>query len=130
MTPPAPYRGFTLIEVLVALAITATALVAGTLAMSALTRLAERQTGTLLAQLCADNTMAQWRLSRQWPDIGRSEQDCPQAGRSLRVQTDVATSPNPDFRRVSVRVLDDMGPSAPGSEAVTLLSLSTVLGRP
>lgn len=125
-----PHRGFTLIEVLVALAITATALVAGTLAMSALTRLAERQTGTLLAQMCANNAMAQWRLSRQWPDIGRIEQACPQAGRNLRVQTEVAASPNPDFRRVTVRVLDDRDSSAAGADAVSLLSLSTVLGRP
>ena len=62
--------GFTLIEVMVALGITAVALVAGTQATSALVRHAQRQSDSLLAQLCADNELVRLRLSRQMPGVG------------------------------------------------------------
>ena len=51
-------RGFTLIEVLVALGIVAIALVAGLQASAALTNNAQRQTDALLAQMCAENELA------------------------------------------------------------------------
>ncbi|MDB5913164.1 MAG: ral secretion pathway protein, partial [Ramlibacter sp.] len=46
-------RGFTLIEVLVALGIVSIALVTGLQATAALTRNAQRQSDVLLAHLCA-----------------------------------------------------------------------------
>ncbi|OZA53984.1 MAG: type II secretion system protein GspI, partial [Acidovorax sp. 17-64-282] len=51
----APERGFTLVEVLVALGIVAIALMAGLQATTALTRNAQRQSDIVLAQLCAEN---------------------------------------------------------------------------
>ena len=54
-------RGFTLVEVMVALAITAIALAAGLQASSALTRNAGRQSQVLQAQLCAHNALVQMR---------------------------------------------------------------------
>ncbi|MBC7393639.1 MAG: prepilin-type N-terminal cleavage/methylation domain-containing protein, partial [Variovorax sp.] len=56
-------RGFTLIEVLVALAIVAIALAAGTQATMALTRNAQRQSDVLLAQLCVENELVKARLA-------------------------------------------------------------------
>ena len=52
--PPINHQGFTLVEVLVALAIVAIALMAGLQATTALTRNALRQSDIVLAQLCAD----------------------------------------------------------------------------
>lgn len=112
--------GFTLVEVLVALAIVAVALMAGLQASSALTRNAQRQSDILLAQLCAENELVKTRLSRQMPAIGDSTQSCEQAGRTLTVAVAVRPTPNPTFRRVDAQVLDGNTP---------VLRLSTIVGR-
>ncbi len=101
---PRRARGFTLVEVMVALGITAIALVAGLKATAALTDNAERQGAVLLAQLCAENTLTELRLARQLPGVGDSSSDCAQAGRALQVMQTVRPTPNPRFRRVDVVV--------------------------
>lgn len=117
-------RGFTLIEVLVALAVVAIALAAGVQATGALARASERQSDQWLAQLCAENELTRLRLARQLPDIGDSTSDCDQAGRRFEVKLTVAPTPNPNFRRIDAVVV------APLQGADTrLLSLSTVMGR-
>ncbi len=113
-------RGFTLIEVLVALGIVAIALLAGLQAAGALTRNAQRQSDVLLAHLCAENELARVRLSKQMPSVGEADVACEQAGRTLTVRLLVAATPNPSFRRVDAQVLDAGAP---------LLRISTVVGR-
>ena len=103
MTSAGP-RGFTLVEVMVALAITAIALVAGLKATAAQTDHADRQGAVLLAQLCAENTLTELRLARQLPGVGDFNSDCTQAGRTLQVAQAVRPTPNPRFRRVDVTV--------------------------
>ena len=123
------HRGFTLIETLVALAIVAIALTAGLQATGSLTRLAERQQHQMLAQLCADNQMARVRLAKTLPGIGTSSETCMQARQVLNVTIDVLATPNPNFRRVDVRVLTPEPDRTPGTAAITLLQVSTVVGR-
>ena len=113
-------RGFTLVEVLVALGIVAIALMAGLQATAALVNNAQRQSDILLAHICAENELAKVRLSKQMPSVGDSDQACEQGGRSLQVKVSVSPTPNPSFRRVDAQVLD-------GSYGV--LRLSTVVGR-
>ena len=121
-------RGFTLVEIMVALAIVAVALTAGMRATGSLTQLSQRQQDQLLAQLCADNALAQVRLSRTLPGIGTSSQTCVQAGQSLDVVQDVLPTPNPNFRRVDVRVRPG-GSGSDGSQPINLMFVSTVVGR-
>jgi general secretion pathway protein I len=109
-------RGFTLVEVLVALSIVAIALMAGTQATSALTRHAQRQSDMLLAHVCAENELIKVRLTRQMPGVGDTQVACNQAGNALAVRA----TPNPNFHRVDAQVLDG---------EVSLLRLSTVVGR-
>lgn len=120
--PPRPaQQGFTLVEVLTALAIVAIALLAGAQASSALVRNSARQGDMLLAQLCAENALVAVRLSRQMPPLGEHNQACPQAGRSLSTSVFVLPTPNPAFRRVDAQVLDE--------DQQPLLRLSTIVGR-
>lgn len=116
---PSPH-GFTLIEVLVALAIVAIALMSGLKVSGALTRNAQRQSDVLLAQICADNALHQLRLSQQLPGVGDSRVACLQAERTFDVALTVRTTPNPAFRRVDAQVFEGTTP---------VLNTTTVLGR-
>ena len=113
-------RGFTLVEVLVALGIVAVALAAGARSTGALTRNADRQSDLLLAQLCAENALVAVRLAKQMPAIGDNTSTCEQGGRSLAVTLSVRPTPNPNFMRAEAQVSD---------QAQSLLNLSTVVGR-
>ena len=113
-------HGFTLIEVLVALAIVAIALSAGLQATSALTRNASRQSSVMLAHLCAENELVKVRLASTMPAIGDSAMACEQAGRSFGVTVSVRPTPNPSFLRVDAQVFEEQLP---------ILRLSTVVGR-
>lgn len=114
-------RGFTLIEVLVALVIVAIALGAGIKAAGALTHNAERLTQVSAAQWCAENQLTELRLTQQFPDIGDSAFSCEQLGRSYSGQLKVSPTPNPNFRRVDASIADDQG--------VPVLNLSTIMGK-
>ncbi|MGE4240833.1 type II secretion system minor pseudopilin GspI [Ramlibacter sp.] len=113
-------RGFTLIEVLVALGIVAIALGAGLQATAALTTNAMRQSDVLLAHLCAENELAKVRLAKQMPGVGETDIACEQAGRALRVHITVLPTPNPSFRRVDAQVFDVETP---------ILKIATIVGR-
>ena len=116
----APARGFTLIEVLVALGIVAIALLAGAQATSALTRNAQRQTNMLLGQICAENELVRMRLSQQMPPVGDSSGTCEQAGQVFGVTLVVRATPNPSFRRADVKINDGQFP---------ILSITSIVGR-
>ena len=110
--------GFTLIEVLVALAIVAIALLAGLQATTALTNNAMRQSDVLLAHVCAENELIGIRLLKQMPGVGNKTSACEQAGRNLQVTLSVQPTPNPKFRRVDAQISDGSTP---------VLRLSTVV---
>jgi general secretion pathway protein I len=114
------HAGFSLIEVLVALAIVAIALTAGLKATAALSNNAERQSDVMRAQLCAENALIALRLARQLPGLGDTTTDCEQAGQVLQVRTGVSPTPNPNFLRVDARVFK-------GNDA--LFQVTTVMGR-
>lgn len=117
---PSPRRGFTLIEVLVALGIVAVTLLAGLKATGALSQNAERQTMAMLGQICAENELTRLRLLRQLPNTGSTQAECPQVGFNLQVQLQVQTTPNPNFRRVDAHV---------NHQGTPVLQLSTIMGR-
>ncbi len=105
LTPQA--RGFTLVEVMVALAVVAITLAAGLRAAGVLSRGGQRASELIQAQWCAENHFTGLRLARAYPDIGDSEFRCDQLGRTFSGKMRVQPTPNPNFRRVEVRILND-----------------------
>lgn len=114
-------QGFTLVEVLVALAVLAVTLAAGMKASGALVLNAQRQTQLSAAQWCADNHLTELKLTRAFPGTGQAEFNCEQLGLRYRGQTRIQNTPNPNFRRVDVQVFNEDG--------YGLLTVSTVLSR-
>ena len=114
-------RGFTLIEVLVALAIVAVTVGAGIKAAGSLTMNTARLAEVTAAQWCADNRLTGLKLARQYPDIGDGDFTCEQLGRGYAGKLIVRPTPNPNFRRVDARILD--------AEGRLIVLLSTILGR-
>lgn len=113
--------GFTLVEVLVALAVVAVTLGAGLRAAGALTDGAQRLADVTAAQWCADNQLAAMRLARDFPGIGDADFACEQLGRRYEGTLRTRPTPNPNFRRVDAILRD--------TEGRPLLTVSTVLTR-
>jgi general secretion pathway protein I len=114
-------RGFTLIEVMVALAIVAITLGAGIKAAGALTANTQRLGEVSAAQWCADNQLAGLRMSGLTPSIGTSEFSCIQLGQAYSGRLVVRLPANPNFRVVEAQVADEFGR--------TIVSLSTVMRK-
>ena len=104
-------RGFTLLEVLVALVIVGTALGASLRAVGSLTSNSAGLRASMMATWSAENRLVQIRLERQFPAIGKRSFECPQGDLKLLCQEEVLASPNPRLRRVEVSVYDMADPN-------------------
>ena len=99
-------RGFTLLEVLVALVIVGTALGASLRAVGSLAANSAGLRSAMMATWSAENRLVQIRLAREYPAIGKTSYDCPQGDLHLVCQEEVLSTLNPRLRRVEVSVFD------------------------
>ena len=107
---PRRARGFTLLEVLVALVIIGTALGASLRAVGSLTANSADLRAAMMATWSAENRLVQIRLSKEFPSIGKRNFDCPQGDLQLNCVEETIASPNPRLRRVEVSVYETARP--------------------
>lgn len=98
-------RGFTLVEMLVAVAVLAIAMSA---ILAGMTRYADN-TGRLrertVALWVAHNRLTEIELQPVWPDVGKSDGDTQLAGRKWKWEAEVKKTDDEHLRRIDIRVL-------------------------
>jgi general secretion pathway protein I len=116
-------RGFTLLEVLVALVIIGVALAAALRGAMSLTTTAGYTRDKLFAIMTAENRLLEMRLSRERLDQGETTLPCAQGGVEFICTQAVKPTPNPFFRRVEVRVFrsNEQGERQQFAELMTVL---------
>lgn len=113
--------GFTLIEVLVALAIVAIALGAVLRAIGSLASDTDTARARLLALWSADNALGAIRISATWPEAGQSTFACPQGQYRFVCRQVVTALGSPLVRQVTVSVYPSPGSRAVLAEVVTVV---------
>ncbi|KWD72222.1 type II secretion system minor pseudopilin GspI [Burkholderia ubonensis] len=116
-----PQTGFTLIEVLIALAIVAVALGAVMRAIGALASDTDTARMRLLALWSADNALGAIRIAASWPPVGASTFACPQGPYRFVCRQSVTALPSPLVRQVTVSV------HASASSRTVLAEVATVV---
>ncbi len=99
-------RGFTLIEVLVALAVLAIALAAASRSAAFTADTAGELKLRTLAGFVAENRLAEMAARRAWPAQGVLQGSEEQAGVAFNWRAEVFDTPHPLLRRVEIHVLD------------------------
>ena len=97
-------QGFTLIEVLVALAVLALGLTAVIKALSEYTAAADYTREKTLASWIATNKLTELSIAPAWPQLGDSDEDVDFASPKWRCSTKVSKTDVTNLRRVEVSV--------------------------
>ncbi|MFJ4142606.1 type II secretion system minor pseudopilin GspI [Pseudomonas sp. NPDC089734] len=122
MPSPCKQRGFTLIEVLVALAIIAVAMSAAVRVAGVMTQSSALLRDRSVALLAAHSHLAELRLIGRISPGGKSI-ECDQGRLLLRCEQAISATPNPRLLKVSLQVFDR------SQEAPPLARLDTLLAR-
>lgn len=121
-------RGFTLLEVLVALAIFAVASVSLLTAQNAQLRTDSRLAEKSLAHWAALNRLAELQLQSTFPDVGQGQSPARMGDRDWIITTKVEATPSPDVRRVQLSVA--LKPDDFGETPLAVTTLTAFLPRP
>ena len=119
----APANGFTLIEVLVALAILAIALAAAARAANVATDSAQETRLRTLATWIAQNRVAELTATNVFPSAGTINGHSRMAGIEFDWQQVTSETPNAAFRKVELKILRP-------AQSQSLLTLNAYLVRP
>ena len=101
---PTLQQGFTLIEVLVAVAILALALGAIIVGGSRYADNAAYLRDKTMANWVAHNLLNEWYLSREYPDVGERSGKREMADREWEWRATISKTPDPDLRRVDIDI--------------------------
>ncbi|PNB46624.1 type II secretion system protein GspI [Pseudomonas sp. GW456-12-10-14-LB2] len=123
MRTPYPQAGFTLIEVLVALAIIAVAMSAAVRVAGLMTQSSGVLRDRSIAMIAAQSRMAELRLEGRLP-MGVKAVECDQGRLLLRCEQVIAAAESGRLLKVGVQVFDR------GQERPPLAKIETLLSRP
>jgi len=101
---PASIRGFTLVEVLVALAVLAIALAAVMRAMGQAVDTTVSLREHDVALWVAQNRMAEHEMRKDWPATDTKDGDAQMGGEKWYWREQVSTTPEPKLRRIEITV--------------------------
>lgn len=110
--------GFTLLEVVIALAILAIAMAAAARASSLAIEGSERLRDRAQALWVAQNRMAMIRMSGEWPPTGETDRESEQGNAKYYWSEIVSSTANKNFRRVEIRVYTSQDRESPAAELV------------
>jgi general secretion pathway protein I len=116
--------GFTLIEILVALAVIAIGTVAVAAAVSGNVGNAAYIQDRTLAHWVAMNKVAELQVAQQWPSTGTEHGDSLLASQEWNWEVKVSNTDDPDVRRIDVQVF------AQKDQKQSLATLVAYVGRP
>jgi general secretion pathway protein I len=119
-------EGFTLLEVLVALAVLALALAAIIEAGGGYAANQVYMRDRVMAHWVARNLFMERQIRNEWPDIGKSTGEEEMGGRRWAWQIDVSQTEDEDLRRLDIKVRQDER----GDDESPLASLAGFLARP
>jgi len=118
--------GFTLLEVLVALAVLALALAAIIQAGGGYAANQVYLRDRVMADWVARNLLMEYQIKKEWPRVGDSTGDEEMAGRRWEWRTDVSETDDEDLRRIDIQVR----PEDSDEDASPLVVLSGFLKNP
>ena len=117
-------NGFTLIEILIALAILAVALAAAGRAIGGAIDSARTLKEHTLALWVAQNRLNEQIVLQKWPETGSQSGDVGQGGIPFTWRQDTTSTPNEIFRKVTISVF------AKGDESHSLAQLTGYVTKP
>lgn len=100
-------RGFTLLEILAALAIAAIGIMAVVKTTHSAVELLQATEDRTLASWIASNRLAELRITRTWPSPVSTEFQREMGGRIWYTREEVSTTPDPDLLRIDLTVFHD-----------------------
>lgn len=119
-------RGFTLVEVLVAVSILALVMVTLGQSMGATARAYTNINETHLGFLVASDKLVEMQVYQQWPSTGVSDSEVTRNGRDWWIETTISEGPYPDTRRVDIEV----GLLQDDSKRGMAYHLASLIGKP
>jgi general secretion pathway protein I len=117
-----PARGFSLLEMLVALAIVAIGLTAALRASGVGIEGVGEYRNHMLALWLAQNIVAERTARGDWPTTGISTSEEEFANHRFVVSQEVKTTPNPRFKRLDVKVADREEPGRTLQQSAAFLT--------
>jgi general secretion pathway protein I len=99
-------NGFTLIEILIALTVVTVGLIASLRSSSLSIDSSRIYQSHTRALWLASNISNKIIAFREWPDLGTTRYNSTYIGKELIIEKVVSRTPNPNFRRLEIRILD------------------------